>query len=771
MMQKIIDYFKQYIGVISIVLAVCILLTYSLSYFMVNTGNKRAAEMYIGELKYSIEIDGTTTNTLTIPTGETIIDVKVNNLNPVDTYFKLLYLKNDNVTISYYDKTKNTSETYTKYLSSGDIIDKNITGTLKLKIINNSSSAQTLTFSVSGGYSTNKLTDVDVPSTYSEITTMETTSSNTYFCETNTSDALSQGLNYVDGQYTYSYMQEGSYGTTKLGWINIDANGWGVQLSNKASTDAVTSNVCTYINNKPIVSMVRMFFSSAASTINLNINTSNVTNMNLMFGNTKITELDLSNFDTSKVTNMTKMFSGCAANELDLSGFNTSNVKSMDWMFYNSKATAINLSGFNTSNVTTMADMFACSKVTTLDLSNFNTSNVTSMSEMFLEAIVTTIDLNSFDTSKVVTMAGMFTDSSITDVKGIEKFNTSNVTDLSSMFWRTKFVTLDLSSFDTSKVTRMVEMFMNSENLKAIYVSDKFVTNSVKQDTNMFFGCTNLVGGNGTKYNSSHVDKTYARIDGGTSNPGYFTDVADKDVPAPNSFTTDSWKTIIKAVKNNNISKYNVGDTRTIDMGTYGTHTLRIANISTPSECKTEGFSQSACGFVLEFADIITTHNMNPSGTYKGTQYNNGWNVDGWPASEMYTFVNNDIYNSLPSEIKNAIIDTTVVSEYGKSDTENFTSTDKLYLLAPKEIYTDWSRSWDSAKDLTRTLDYYTNIRVTTSSYSGAIKYKGTSADNWWLRAANYINTINFLYVYFDGNCYTNTARTTYGVAPAFRIG
>ena len=162
---------------------------------------------------------------------------------------------------------------------------------------------------------------------------------------------------------------------------------------------------------------------------------------------------------------------------------------------------------------------------------------------------------------------------------------------------------------------------------------------------------------------------------------------------------------------------------------------------------------------------------MNPSGTYKGTQYNNGWNVDGWPASEMYTFVNNDIYNSLPSEIKNAIIDTTVVSEYGKSDTENFTSTDKLYLLAPKEIYSDLNDSYDTAKDLTRTLDYYTNIRVTTSSYSGAIKYKGTSADNWWLRAANYINTINFLYVNFDGNCYTNTARTTYGVAPAFRIG
>ena len=230
-MNRVIDYFKQYIGVVSIVLAVCILLTYSLSYFKVNIDNKRAAEMYVGELKYSIEIDGNSTNTLNVPAGETIVDVNVTNQNGVDTYFKLLYLKNDNVTISYYDETKNTSEVYTKYLSSGDLLEKGITGTLKLKIINNSSSTQTLTFSVSGGYSTNKLSDVIVPSTYSKITTMETASSNIYFCETNTSDALSQGLKYVDGQYTYSYMQEMDYiynlavAEEVLLWNNIDTNG------------------------------------------------------------------------------------------------------------------------------------------------------------------------------------------------------------------------------------------------------------------------------------------------------------------------------------------------------------------------------------------------------------------------------------------------------------------------------------------------------------------------------------------------------------------
>ena len=226
-------------------------------------------------------------------------------------------------------------------------------------------------------------------------------------------------------------------------------------------------------------------------------------------------------------------------------------------------------------------------------------------------------------------------------------------------------------------------------------------------------------------------------------------------------FATDSWSTIIANVKAGYGSEYAVGSTKKIDMGTYGTHTLRIANTSTPSECYTTGFSQSACGFVLEFADIITTHNMNDTAT----------NVGGWPATSMRTFVNNDIYNAIPSEIKNAIIDTTVVSGHGDEDTENFTSTDKLYLLTPKEIYTAFNEVDDTAKDLTRTLDYYTNIGVTTSHYSGAIKKNETGADWWWLRAADSSNTYTFLRVYIDGGYNSGSAYSANGVSPAFRLG
>ena len=233
------------------------------------------------------------------------------------------------------------------------------------------------------------------------------------------------------------------------------------------------------------------------------------------------------------------------------------------------------------------------------------------------------------------------------------------------------------------------------------------------------------------------------------------------NIAAPNNFSTDSWSTIVKAVQENNIGKYNVGDTKEIDMGTYGTHTLRIANKSTPSECSTEGFSQTACGFVLEFQDIITTSKMN-------TAYSN---TGGWNNAEMNTFINNNIYNALPNELKEIIIDTIVVSSYGKNDTANFTTTNKLYLLAPKEIYTDYAETTDTAKDLTRILDYYKEKRVTMNSYANAIKYNNSTATWWWLRNAPSSNSGNFFGVNVTGILNNNYAHFVGGVSPAFRIG
>ena len=245
-------------------------------------------------------------------------------------------------------------------------------------------------------------------------------------------------------------------------------------------------------------------------------------------------------------------------------------------------------------------------------------------------------------------------------------------------------------------------------------------------------------------------------------------DVVGEYIPKVNpvSFSTDSWDTIINAVKEGNTSKYNVGDTKEIDLGTtYGTHTLRIANTSTPSECSTDGFSQTACGFVLEFADIITRHNI----------YDTDTNVGGWPATSVRTFVNNDIYNSLPSDLKNGIIDTTVVSGHGSTSGEsNFTSTDKLYLLSTAEIWeqgTSNTISADTARNITRQLDYYKNEGVTVSNYSKAIKMYNSTALWWWLRSAYSSSNGNFFGVLSTGDWSSSSASSAYGVAAAFRLG
>ncbi|MBQ3297981.1 MAG: hypothetical protein IJG97_04155 [Bacilli bacterium] len=230
------------------------------------------------------------------------------------------------------------------------------------------------------------------------------------------------------------------------------------------------------------------------------------------------------------------------------------------------------------------------------------------------------------------------------------------------------------------------------------------------------------------------------------------------------SFADDSWSTIVAAVQAGNTSNYNVGDTKTVDMGTLGTHTIRIANKSTPTECSTAGFSQTACGFVLEFADIITTQVMNSTNT----------NVGGWPASEMRTYVNSDIYNALPTELKNGIINTTVVSGHGSRDSANFTTADKMYLLSTKEVWGKEGTSvinYDSAETETRQLDYYKNAGVTTSNYSVAKKQNNGSNSYWWLRSACSSYAYSFYIVSWNGVWDSGNASFNSGVSPAFRIG
>ena len=108
---------------------------------------------------------------------------------------------------------------------------------------------------------------------------------------------------------------------------------------------------------------------------------------------------------------------------------------------------------------------------------------------------------------------------------GLENLNTSNVTNMASMFDGCySLTTLDLSSFNTTSVTEMKMMFFGCTSLTTIYVRSGWSTANVSSSDHMFEGCDRIVGGRGTQWDPEHVDAAYAHVDGGTNNPGYLTD-------------------------------------------------------------------------------------------------------------------------------------------------------------------------------------------------------------------------------------------------------
>ena len=167
-------------------------------------------------------------------------------------------------------------------------------------------------------------------------------------------------------------------------------------------------------------------------------------------------------------------------------------------------------------------------------ISNIDTSSCTDLSGLFYDCMnLQRIDLSGFDTSNVTSMANMFHECrQLTNINFGNNFNTQNVTQMNGMFNNCyALTTLDLSSFDTSKVEDISDMFSGCRDLVTIY-GNNWNTSSVVVETSELFGeigkdifneCSSLIGGNGTTYDSNHIDYSYARIDGGTSNPGYFT--------------------------------------------------------------------------------------------------------------------------------------------------------------------------------------------------------------------------------------------------------
>lgn len=291
-----------------------------------------------------------------------------------------------------------------------------------------------------------------------------------------------------------------------------------------------TDNGTLYFNED----CYRMFYGrSTITSIEFSgVDMNNVVDMSYMFyGCTKLSGVDLSELDLSNVADTSYMFYNCTA--MKTVNITIPNVTTMRYMFYNCYGlTSLDLSGWGTSDVTDMSYVFyGCYGLMGLDLGSFDTENVTDMSYMLYNCYgLASLDMAGWNTAKVTNMQYMFYNCYGLTELNVNHFDVGRVTNMYYMFYQMKGLTeLDLSSWAPTSVTNTQYMFGNCTKLTTICAQNWSSVWSCSSSSNMFSGCTQLVGA--IAYNSSYKTWAYANY-----YTGYFT--APDGVATTNVLTT-----------------------------------------------------------------------------------------------------------------------------------------------------------------------------------------------------------------------------------------
>ena len=335
-------------------------------------------------------------------------------------------------------------------------------------------------------------------------------------------------------------------GTTTTRIVYIDDSTLPTRISFSNQTSLLTVD---YLRIDSNITTTYHMFSNCFSLTSLNLsnfNTQNVTNMNYMFyGCSSLTSLNLSNFNTQKVTNMGSMFQNCSKlTFLDVSNFNTQNVTSMYCMFYGcSKLTFLDVSNFNTQKVTSSDYMFndwtsdqtvCISSKWTIDTSSYS-ATFTTFTTPFLHTLARytfdntiadclptitgattsqwrytdivngniTTRIIGTDEELTITQYSFFGKSSLLTVDYLK--GDSNITTTYRMFYNcSKLTSLNLSNFNTEKVTNMSQVFVNCSSLTSLDVSN-FNTQNVTNMSQMFQNCSSLTSLDVSKFDTSAV--------------------------------------------------------------------------------------------------------------------------------------------------------------------------------------------------------------------------------------------------------------------------
>ena len=173
-----------------------------------------------------------------------------------------------------------------------------------------------------------------------------------------------------------------------------------------------------------------------------NFNITDITNWgNIKWKKLKLkgasTSLNISASDTpdlSRCTHLKECFRGLTSfNDSNVTGWNTSNVTNMSLMFFNATSFNQNIGSWDVSNVTDMGGMFDEAESFNQDISSWDVSSVTNMVTMFSGATAFNQDISSWDVSNVTDMRSMFNSVSNFN-QNLASWDIADVTDMEQMF-------------------------------------------------------------------------------------------------------------------------------------------------------------------------------------------------------------------------------------------------------------------------------------------------------------------------------------------------
>ncbi len=230
---------------------------------------------------------------------------------------------------------------------------------------------------------------------------------------------------------------------------------------------------------------------------------------------------------------------------------------------------------------------------------------------------------------------------------------------------------------------------------------------------------------------------------GGTQGGYYY-----KIVKPVKDFATSTWAEIKAAVQAGinglDLSEYwSVGDTKLVTLTTNEVIQLQIAGFN--HDTYSDGVTAPV---TLVMKDCLNTKaQMNDSIT------NNG----GYPASAMKTYVETNIYDKLPSDLKTLVAPVKKKWYTTYNDANSLTEGNyNVWLLSEAEVFDSVTKTIGSGEG--------TKYPIFTDNASRIKKVNGTN-DIWWLGSCYKGNSYGFVDVYSGGSVYNDHAGYSCGVA------